>query len=105
MLPDARRVITRGAAALSAGGRWVVLDLRVPDHVPGWLTQLAIATVGRFGALEEWVDRRPWEAVQAAMQDTLADVSLTELFFGIAYIAVGVGKDREPDGIPTKDLP
>jgi hypothetical protein len=33
--------------------------------------------------------RRPWEDIRAAMQDTLADVSWTELFFGVAYLAVG----------------
>jgi demethylmenaquinone methyltransferase/2-methoxy-6-polyprenyl-1,4-benzoquinol methylase len=103
LLPESRRVIARGAAALSPGGRWVVLDLKVPDKMPRWLTQLGIATVGRYGALEEWIARRPWEEVHAAMQDTLADVSLTELFLGIAYISVGVGKDQERKPIETED--
>ena len=40
-------------------------------------------------ALEEWIERRPWEEIRAAMQDTLADVSFTELSFGIAYLAAG----------------
>jgi demethylmenaquinone methyltransferase/2-methoxy-6-polyprenyl-1,4-benzoquinol methylase len=67
----------------------VVLDLKVPDNLPRWLTRLGIATVGRSGSLEEWIVRRPWEAIRLAMQDTLADLSWTELFFGIAYIAAG----------------
>jgi demethylmenaquinone methyltransferase/2-methoxy-6-polyprenyl-1,4-benzoquinol methylase len=89
LLPESGRVIAHGAAALSAGGRWVVLDLKIPDGTPRWLTQLGIATVGRSGSLEEWIVRRPWEAIRIAMQDTLADLSWTELFFGIAYLAAG----------------
>jgi demethylmenaquinone methyltransferase/2-methoxy-6-polyprenyl-1,4-benzoquinol methylase len=89
LLPKSRQVIARGAAALSAGGHWVVLDLKVPDNLPRWLGRLAIATVGRSASLEEWMARRPWEAIRVAMQDTLADVSWTELLFGIAYLAVG----------------
>jgi demethylmenaquinone methyltransferase/2-methoxy-6-polyprenyl-1,4-benzoquinol methylase len=66
-----------------------VLDVKVPDATPRWLTRLAVATVGRSSRLEAWVVRRPWEEIRAAMQDTLADVSWTELFFGSAYLAVG----------------
>jgi demethylmenaquinone methyltransferase/2-methoxy-6-polyprenyl-1,4-benzoquinol methylase len=88
-VPECAEVIARGAAALSAGGRWVVLDLKIPDNTPRWLTQLGIATVGRFGSLEEWIARRPWEAIRAAMQEELADPSWTELFFGTAFLAVG----------------
>ena len=89
LLPDASRVIGHGAAALSPGGRWVVLDLKVPDNLPGWLAQLGIATIGRVTSLEEWIVRRPWEEVRLAMQETLTELSWTELLAGIAYIAVG----------------
>jgi ubiquinone/menaquinone biosynthesis C-methylase UbiE len=89
LLPESGQVIARGAAALSPGGRWAVLDLKVPDNTPRWLIQLGIATVGRSGSLGEWVARRPWEAIRIAMEDTLADLSWTELFFGIAYLAAG----------------
>src|SRR5437588_2121595 len=97
LLPESGQVIAHGAAALSAGGRWVVLDLKVPDNMPRWLAQLGIATVGRSGSLEEWIVRRPWEAIHVAMQDTLADFSWTELFFGIAYLAVGTRGPRTVD--------
>jgi demethylmenaquinone methyltransferase/2-methoxy-6-polyprenyl-1,4-benzoquinol methylase len=96
LLPKSAQVISHGAAALSAGGRWVVLDLKVPDNMPRWLAQLGIATVGRRGSLEEWIVRRPWEAIRVAMQDTLADPSWTELFFGCAYLAVGSGSPGAP---------
>jgi demethylmenaquinone methyltransferase/2-methoxy-6-polyprenyl-1,4-benzoquinol methylase len=33
--------------------------------------------------------RRPWEAIRAAMQEELADLSWTELVFGTAFLAAG----------------
>jgi demethylmenaquinone methyltransferase/2-methoxy-6-polyprenyl-1,4-benzoquinol methylase len=95
LLPDCGQVIARGAEALSPEGRWVVLDVKVPDATPRWLTRLAIATVGRFTSLEEWVVRRPWEEIRAAMQDTLVDFSWAELFFGSAYLAAGSRPPRQ----------
>ena len=89
LLPESGQVIARGAASLCAGGRWVVLDLKIPDNTPRCLTQLGIATAGRSGSLEKWLVRRPWEAIRVAMQETLDDLSWTELFFGIAYLAAG----------------
>jgi ubiquinone/menaquinone biosynthesis C-methylase UbiE len=88
-VPECAAVIAHGAAALSAGGRWVVLDLKVPDRTPGWLTQLGTATVRPFAWIDEWVMRRPWEAIRAAMQEELADPSWTEMFFGTAFLAAG----------------
>jgi demethylmenaquinone methyltransferase/2-methoxy-6-polyprenyl-1,4-benzoquinol methylase len=88
-VPDCAAVIAHGAAALSAGGRWVVLDLKVPDRTPGWLTQLGTATVRPFAWIDEWIMRRPWEAIRTAMQEELADPSWTELFFGTAFLVAG----------------
>jgi demethylmenaquinone methyltransferase/2-methoxy-6-polyprenyl-1,4-benzoquinol methylase len=88
-MPDCADVIAHGAAALSAGGHWVVLDLKAPDKAPPWLTQLGIAIARPFGSIDEWFAHRPWEAVRAAMQDELADLSWTELSFGTAVLAAG----------------
>ena len=88
-VPECAAVIAHGASALSAGGRLVVLDLKIPHSTPRWLTELGIATVGRFGSLEEWIARRPWEAIRAAMEEELADMSWTELCFATAFLAAG----------------
>jgi demethylmenaquinone methyltransferase/2-methoxy-6-polyprenyl-1,4-benzoquinol methylase len=88
-VPGCAEVIAHGAAALSGGGRWVVLDLKVPDHTPGWLAQLGTAMVRPFAAIDEWIMRRPWDVIRAAMREELADPSWTELFFGTAFLAAG----------------
>jgi ubiquinone/menaquinone biosynthesis C-methylase UbiE len=88
-VPECAEVIAHGAAALSGGGRWVVLDLKVPDNAPGWLARLGTAIVRPFASIDEWIMRRPWEAIRAAMQEELADPSWTELFFGTAFLAAG----------------
>ena len=88
-VPECAEVIARGAAALSGGGRWAVLDLKVPDNTPGWIAQLGTAIVRPFASIDEWTMRRPWEAIRVAMQEELADFSWTELFFGTAFLAAG----------------
>jgi demethylmenaquinone methyltransferase/2-methoxy-6-polyprenyl-1,4-benzoquinol methylase len=88
-VPECREVIAHGAAALADGGRWAVLDLKVPNSTPRWLTHLGIATVRPFASIDEWVARRPWEAIRTGMQEALVDVSWTELFFGTAFLAAG----------------
>ncbi|HET8823082.1 MAG TPA: methyltransferase domain-containing protein [Thermoleophilaceae bacterium] len=88
-VPECGEVVARGARALVAGGRWVVLDLKAPHRTPRWLVQLGIATVRPFASLDYWLARRPWEEIRAAMQEELADLSWAELFLGTAFLAVG----------------
>jgi ubiquinone/menaquinone biosynthesis C-methylase UbiE len=88
-VPECAEVIAHGAAALSGGGRLVVLDLKAPDNTPGWLARLGTAVVRPFAAIDEWIMHRPWETIRAAMQEELADPSWTDLFFGTAFLATG----------------
>ena len=88
-VPDCAAVIAHGAAALSEGGRCVVLDLKVPAKTPRWVAQLGTAAVRRFASIDEWIVSRPWETIRAAVQEELADSSWTELFFGTAFLAAG----------------
>jgi demethylmenaquinone methyltransferase/2-methoxy-6-polyprenyl-1,4-benzoquinol methylase len=87
-VPECGDVIAHGAAALSRGGRWVVLDLEAPNSAPRWLAQLGIALVRPFASIDEWMVRRPWETIRATMQERLTDLSWNELFFGTAFLAV-----------------
>ena len=98
-VPGCAQAIAHGAAALSGGGRWVILDLKVPGNTPRWLAQVGTATVRPFAAIDEWMLRRPWEAIRAAMAEELTDLSWTDLFFGTAFLAAGSGS---PAGIAPK---
>ena len=93
-VPDCGTVIAHGATALADGGRCVVLDLKVPAGAPQWLAQLGTAVVRPFASIDEWLARRPWEAIRAAMQEELADVSWAELFLGTAFLAAGSRSPR-----------
>jgi demethylmenaquinone methyltransferase/2-methoxy-6-polyprenyl-1,4-benzoquinol methylase len=86
-LPDSGKVIVHGTEALTRRGRWVVLDLKAPDHVPRYLAQLGTGLGRRFGSIDEWLARRPWEAIRGAMQDALGDLTWSELCFGTAFLA------------------
>jgi ubiquinone/menaquinone biosynthesis C-methylase UbiE len=95
-VPECAEVIAHGSAALAAGGRWAVLDLKVPGRTPGWVTQLGTATVRPFASIDQWLTRRPWETIRAAMQAELTDFAWTELFFGTAFLAAGSSRHCEP---------
>ena len=101
-VPECAEVIAHGAAALSGRGRWVVLDLKVPEKTPGWVAQLGTATVRPFASIDEWIARRPWAAIRAAMQEELADFSWTELFFGTAFLAAGSRRHDQQDPQPGR---
>ncbi|MGH2939244.1 MAG: class I SAM-dependent methyltransferase [Solirubrobacterales bacterium] len=88
-VPECGDVIAHGAEALARGGRWVVLDLKAPDNAPRLPAQLGTAVGRQFGSIDEWLARRPWEAIRAAMQDVLGDLSWSELCFGTAFLAAG----------------
>ena len=96
-VPECAEVIAHGAAALSRGGRWVVLDLEAPESAPRWLAHLGIALARPFASIDEWIVRRPWEAIRAALQDRLADLSWSELCFGTAFLAAGSRGSRTVD--------
>jgi demethylmenaquinone methyltransferase/2-methoxy-6-polyprenyl-1,4-benzoquinol methylase len=98
-VPECAAVIAHGAAALSGGGRWVVLDVKVPVNTPAWLSRLGTAIVRPFASIDEWITRRPWEAIRAAMREELSDLAWTELFFGTAFLAAG-SRDPEASGAP-----
>ena len=98
-VPECTEVIAHGATALSRGGRWVVLDLKVPDNTPRWLGRCGTTIVRPFASIDEWIMRRPWEAIRTAIQGELADPCWTELSFGTAFLAVG-SRGPEPDAGP-----
>ena len=80
----------------------------VPDATPRLLAQLGTAILRPFASIDEWLVRRPWEEIRAAMQEALADLSWTELFFGTAFLSAGSRGPRssaeQPHGVPSSSL-
>lgn len=85
LIPEYESVIQRGADALAPGAHLVILDFKLPAN---WLSRLApllVLTMRPFGVSIDLVGRHPWEA----MMRHLSNVSMTERYGGIAYIARG----------------
>ena len=97
-VPECGSVITHGAQALSEGGRWVVLDLKIPAGAPRWLMRLGAGAVRPFASIDQWIVRRPWEVIHAAMREELAELSWIELVFGTAFLAAGSRGRGTADG-------
>ena len=85
LVPDFERVIWNGARALAPGKRWVALDLKMPTNSLSRLGPYLMLLARPFGATVEVASRKPWED----MQKRLKNVSVTDLFLGTAYLAVG----------------
>jgi demethylmenaquinone methyltransferase/2-methoxy-6-polyprenyl-1,4-benzoquinol methylase len=83
------KVIRAGSEALRPGGRFVILDFKLPSNWISRLAPLLVLTVRPFGVTIDLAARHPWEA----LKKYFADVTVRQLYGGIAYIAVGtVGK-------------
>lgn len=85
LVPEFDEIIKRGSRALKKGGRFVVLDLKLPDKRPRVLRSIGVFFTKPFGALEETAKRRPWESIQKY----LTTISFEELYFGFSYIVTG----------------
>lgn len=84
-VPEFDQVIQNGSEALATGGRWVILDIKLPSS---WLAQLApwlVFLTKPFGVSMELAERHPWESINRHLKNT----SLTEIYGGFIYIATG----------------
>jgi len=83
-------VIAKIAATLVPGGRFVLLDLRMPDN---WLRHLAPALiwlVRPFAVSLEVTKRQPWKA----LRQHFPQYSYQMGYLGIVYIAIGQQRGR-----------
>ena len=79
------KVIRAGSEALRPDGRFVVLDFKLPSNWISRLAPLLVLTVRPFGVTIDLAVRHPWEALKKCF----ADVTVDQLYGGVAYIAVG----------------
>ena len=83
--PRFDEVIAKAAATLVPGGRFVLLDLRMPDN---WLRHLApvlIWLVRPFAVSLEVAKRQPWKS----LQHRFPQYSYQKGYLGIVYLAIG----------------
>lgn len=85
LVPEYDEVIKRGAEALPAGKRLVVLDFKFPPNWPMWLVKFFVMVTRPFGVSLDLRDRHPWESIDRYM--TTAEFK--ELYFGGAYVCAG----------------
>jgi ubiquinone/menaquinone biosynthesis C-methylase UbiE len=83
--PEFDQVIERGAKALSAGRKWVVLDYKMPSNWLRHLTPLFVALGSSFGVSKALMDRHVWESVERH----LANTRMQELYGGFVYLVSG----------------
>ncbi len=85
LIPEYDQIIRKGAEALRPGGRWVVLDLKLPPRWPRWLVRAGVAVSRPFGVTLDLAERHPWESLATY----LPRYQQMELYGGLAYIAAG----------------
>ena len=85
LVPQYDHVIRKGAEALAPGGRFVILDLKLPENWPAWLVKIGVALTRPFGVTLDIADRHPWESIGRYLKN----VFFKNLYGGFAYIVAG----------------
>jgi ubiquinone/menaquinone biosynthesis C-methylase UbiE len=85
LAPEYDAIIKRAADTLSPGKRFVVLDLKLPERLPGWMIRFGVMITRPFGVTLDLAGRHPWESIERY----LTEVAFEELFLGFAYVSVG----------------
>jgi demethylmenaquinone methyltransferase/2-methoxy-6-polyprenyl-1,4-benzoquinol methylase len=85
LVPEYEAIIERAANSLVSGGRFVILDFKKPERWPLWAAKVGVAITKPFGVSLDLAKRKPWEA----MNRYFKNVTMTEIYGGFVYIAVG----------------
>lgn len=85
LVPSYDDVIRRGAEALAAGGRFVVVDFKAPRAWPEVLLHAIVPLLRPFGVTLDLRTRHPWES----LAEHLNLVVMEERYLGMTYIAAG----------------
>lgn len=92
LMPDPNKIIMNGISALVPGGKWVVLDLKMPSNFIAKLLPLFLPILKPFGITRELIDERPWEVIRSTFDQNLQEVGTTYLYLGTTYIISGETK-------------
>jgi demethylmenaquinone methyltransferase/2-methoxy-6-polyprenyl-1,4-benzoquinol methylase len=86
LVPEYEAIIERAANSLVSGGRFVILDFKKPERWPLCVAKIGVAITKPFGVSLDLAERKPWEA----MNKHFKNVTMTEIYGGFVYIAVGM---------------
>ena len=78
-------VIAKAAEAIAPGGRFVLVDLRMPESWLRHLGPVLILLVRPFAVSLEVARRQPWQSLRRHF----SQYSYWEGYFGVVYIAIG----------------
>ncbi|MGW1052303.1 class I SAM-dependent methyltransferase [Streptomyces sp. NPDC001118] len=90
LIGEYAKVVERGYEALGPGGRWVVLDYRLPRWWPDRLIPMLGPMIAPFGGDTSMVQRHPWESIQ----EGAARHRMLSRYGGWVYVAVGEAPER-----------
>ncbi len=85
LIPEYDQVIRNGVAALSAGKRFAILDLKMPSYWPRWFGKPFVFLMQPFGITLDLAERHPWESLNRYTTPVLWE----ERYFGGVYLCVG----------------
>jgi ubiquinone/menaquinone biosynthesis C-methylase UbiE len=85
LVPEFDSVIRKGSEALVPGGRWSILDFKLPSNWLVHLAPLAVFLTRPFAVSAELAERHPWESIDKCLDNG----ALEELYGGFAYISSG----------------
>ena len=83
-------LIRRCSIALKPGRRLAIGDLKIPDGALARLAPYLLPLARPYGTTMDLANRRPWESVGAYLNE----VSVTEFYFGYAYLAAGAQEEN-----------
>ncbi len=86
LIPEYDAIIGRGSNSLVKGGRFVILDFKMPDSWPEWVAKLMVSLfIKPYGGTYDLKDRHAWES----LEKYLILNEFREYYFGSTYIASG----------------
>lgn len=89
LIPEAPKIIRRSAASLKSDGRWSLLDFEIPGKWPEGLVNAMLFIIKPFTPTEDWMSRKPWPEIQAAMEDALEQPEKESFYLGMTYLMSG----------------
>ena len=89
LIPEAADIIRRSAESLTSDGRWSLLDFQIPEIWPEWLVDAMLFLIKPFTPTNDWMERKPWPEIQAALEAVLHQPSVQTYYLGMTYLMSG----------------